>query len=91
MQEGNAMAKFAMCFCKCCLWCFEKCIKYLSYNAYILVATRGKEFIPAACRAFGLVTANITTIGVLNIVTTMMLVIGKVLITMLCVLAGYQT
>eukprot|EP01052_Picozoa_sp_SAG31_P023383 SAG31_NODE_1924_length_6902_cov_5.916066_6_plen_90_part_00 len=41
MQKQNKALKIAMCACQCCLWCFEKVIKYLSHNAYILVAIDG--------------------------------------------------
>jgi hypothetical protein len=27
--------------CQCCLWCFEKCMKFLNRNAYIEVAIYG--------------------------------------------------
>jgi hypothetical protein len=89
-QEGSCIAKYGVKVLKCCLWCFEKCMKYLSYNAYVLVATRGKEFIPAACRAFGLILDNIVTIGILNVVSALMLTLGKIFIMMSCTFAGYQ-
>jgi hypothetical protein len=34
---------------KCCLWCCEKCLKFLNRNAYIEIAIYGKSF----CRSAG--------------------------------------
>ena len=39
-----------MCFCKCCLWCLEKCIRYISKNAYILTAMFGYNFCKSSCK-----------------------------------------
>ena len=35
MQDKNLAIKFAFKCIGCCLWCFEKCVKYLSKNAYV--------------------------------------------------------
>ena len=40
--------------CQCCLWCFEKCMKFLNRNAYIEVAIYGYNFCKAARKAFTL-------------------------------------
>ena len=40
--------------CQCCLWCFEKCMKFLNRNAYIEVAIYGYNFCKAARKAFSL-------------------------------------
>ena len=37
--------------CQCCLWCFEKCLKFLNKNAYIEVAIYGYNFCKAAQKA----------------------------------------
>ena len=39
-----------MCFCKCCLWCLEKCVRYISKNAYILTAMFGYNFCKSSCK-----------------------------------------
>lgn len=33
----NTCAKYTMKCCICCLWCLEKCLKYLNQNAYTVV------------------------------------------------------
>ena len=89
LQESNIVIKLVMKVVKCCLWCFEKCIKYLTFNAYIIVATRGVGFIPAACKSFKLLLDNIATIGILNIVAAFMMLLGKLFIVFLSVYASY--
>ena len=37
---------------QCCIWCFEKCLKFLSKNAYIQIAIRGTNFCDSARKAF---------------------------------------
>ena len=38
----------ALCCCQCCLWCLEKCIRYISRQAYIQTALVGYNFCKAA-------------------------------------------
>ena len=40
MQANNTAMKIFMKVVQCCLWCFEKFMKFISNNAYILTATR---------------------------------------------------
>ncbi|KAK6171841.1 hypothetical protein SNE40_018266 [Patella caerulea] len=41
-------AKYWTKCCICCLWCLEKCLKYLSANAYTIVAISGQNFCTSA-------------------------------------------
>lgn len=36
----NTCVQYAMKCCICCLWCLEKCLKYLNQNAYTVVGKR---------------------------------------------------
>ena len=36
-QQSNPVMKFTLKCCKCCLICFERCIKFVSSYAYIFV------------------------------------------------------
>jgi len=38
----------ALCCCQCCLWCLEKCIRFISRQAYIQTALVGYNFCKAA-------------------------------------------
>jgi len=78
LQNKNVLIKYLFKCLACCLWCFEKCVKYVSTNAYILVAMKGKSFCSSAVEAVGIIIRNIARVGTLNTITTFLFVIGKV-------------
>ena len=49
-ETQNSVGRCVLCFCKCCLWCLEKCIRYISKNAYILSAMFGYNFCKSSCK-----------------------------------------
>ena len=44
---------------KCCIWCLEKFMKYITKNAYIIIAMYGKSFCPAMCKVSKKLTLNV--------------------------------
>ncbi|XP_038538978.1 choline transporter-like protein 4 isoform X2 [Canis lupus familiaris] len=76
----NPMARCIMCCFKCCLWCLEKFIKFLNRNAYIMIAVYGKNFCVSAKNAFMLLMRNIVRVVVLDKVTDLLLLFGKLLV-----------
>ncbi|XP_060045467.1 choline transporter-like protein 4 [Erinaceus europaeus] len=76
----NAMARCIMCCFKCCLWCLEKFIKFLNRNAYIMIAIYGKNFCVSAKNAFMLLMRNVVRVVVLDKVTDLLLLFGKLLV-----------
>jgi hypothetical protein len=34
--------------CRCCLNCFENCMKYVHHNAYTVISIQGVNFCPAS-------------------------------------------
>ena len=48
----NWLVKSISCCCKCCLACFERFLRYVNRNAYIITASNSKAFCPAAYEAF---------------------------------------
>jgi len=36
---------------KCCLWCLDKCMRFLNKNAYIQTVIKGTSLCPSACHA----------------------------------------
>lgn len=61
-------SSFAMCCCRCCLWCLEKCLKFINKNAYIETALYGLDFCNAACKAFGTILRNLMAFGAIAFV-----------------------
>ncbi|XP_012890407.1 PREDICTED: choline transporter-like protein 4 [Dipodomys ordii] len=76
----NPMARCIMCCFKCCLWCLEKFIKFLNRNAYIMIAIYGKNFCVSAKNAFMLLMRNVVRVVVLDKVTDLLLLFGKLLV-----------
>uniref|UniRef100_A0A8D2KV47 Choline transporter-like protein n=1 Tax=Varanus komodoensis TaxID=61221 RepID=A0A8D2KV47_VARKO len=76
----NPAARCILCCLKCCFWCLEKFIKFLNRNAYIMIAIYGKNFCVSAKNAFKLLMRNIARVVVLDKVTDLLLLFGKLLV-----------
>ncbi|EQC34036.1 hypothetical protein SDRG_08250 [Saprolegnia diclina VS20] len=79
--QQNTLVKVAMLCFKCCLWCFEKCIKFLNKNAYIIVAMKGDGFCSSMKESFSLLLANAARVATVSVITTFLLFLGKIFIT----------
>jgi len=87
IQKKAAKSRFkkvvmvVLCAIDCCLWCIEKCMKFINKNAYIQTAIFGHSFCKAARCAFFLILRNIARIAALSIVSGFVLLLGKLVIT----------
>jgi hypothetical protein len=63
-----------------CIWCIEKCIKFLNKNAYIQVALLGKNFCVSAKNAFLLIARNFARFGVVASLGSILHVLGIIFI-----------
>ena len=61
-------------------WCFEKSLKFLTKNAYILIAFEGTSFCKSAKAAFWLILSNIAQIAVVSFIKFFLMLLGKLLI-----------
>lgn len=77
----NPILKYLMCCVQCCLCCLEKCLKFISKNAYIQTAVHNSGFCHGAYDGFFLVARNIFRIGALHVVSGVALVILKLFVT----------
>lgn len=64
--NSNACVKFMLCYTGYLLWALEKCIKFITKNAYIQVALTNTFFCKAAWNAFSLILKNVARFGWLN-------------------------
>lgn len=64
--------------CQCCLCCFERFLKFLNRNAFILVAIHGYSFCKAAREAFSLLTKNCLRVAAINSVGDFIIFMAKV-------------
>merc|ERR1719456_640736 len=72
-----------------CLWCFEKCLKFITKNAYIQIALVGKNFCKSAKAAFWLITNNILRFGIFTILGGVVNFLGIALIVAGTMFVGY--
>ncbi|KAL4235863.1 hypothetical protein ACF0H5_004251 [Mactra antiquata] len=77
------------CF-KCCLWCFEKFIKFLNSNAYIEIAIYGYGFCEAAREAFQVIIKNALRLAAINSVGDFVLFLGKVATIAIVTVVGIE-
>ena len=47
-KRGGKVAKCILCCIQSCLWCVEKCMKFINKNAYIQTAIYGTNFCTSA-------------------------------------------
>lgn len=80
LQDKNILIKVLMKVVHCILWCFEKCIKFLTKNAYIFIAIKGSSFCWAAKDVFYCLKENMGQMAVVQGVAGYLMLIGKVVI-----------
>lgn len=73
----------------CCMWCFEKCLKFLNKNAYIQIALLGKGFCESAKNAFFLIMRNFLRFGTILVLGSVVTVIGTTVISVGTAIVGY--
>jgi hypothetical protein len=72
------------------VWCFEKCAKFLSKNAYIQIALLGKKFCAAAKDAFWLIFRNAGRIMAAAMISPVINYLGFAIITLSTVFVGFM-
>merc|ERR1711998_484167 len=89
-KSGNKLAKLVLAIIQCCMWCVEKCMKFMNQTAYIQIAIFGIPFCSAAKRAFFLILRNILRIAAVSMVGRFVLLLGRVFITMMTAMLFYS-
>jgi len=78
LQNKNILIKIMMKVLHCCLWCLEKCMKFITKNSYIIISMTGCSFFSACVRSFTLIFANLGQIAVVQAVSAFVLTLAKV-------------
>ena len=73
----------------CCLWCLEKCARYLTYSAYIMISIEGKGFCLSAWRSFKLIFSNSLRVAATQALATIIILLAQLGVTAGCTLACY--
>jgi choline transporter-like protein 2/4/5 len=79
----NKIVKYLLCCLKCCFFCFEKIIKFLNRNSYIITAIYGYNFCQASRKAVKVVLNNVMRVAVADKITNFIMLLSKLAITLL--------
>jgi hypothetical protein len=75
----------------CALMCFEKCMRFLSYNAYILIAVEGGGFCQTAWKGFKLIFTNSMRVAVVQVLTSTVISLANFGIVGACTAMAYMS
>jgi len=83
---------FVFCCCRCCLWCMEKCMKYINKVAYIFTVIKGEWFCSAACSAVTMLITDFSWVAIVSGITSCILFFGKLMTSLIvAAICGYWT
>merc|ERR1712153_231317 len=83
---------FVFCCCRCCLWCMEKCMKYINKGAYIFTVIKGEWFCSAACSAVTTLITEFSWVAIVSGITGCCLFFGKLMTSLIvAAICGYWT
>jgi choline transporter-like protein 2/4/5 len=80
LQKKNVVVRVLMKVVQCCLWCFEKVLKFVTKHAYIQIALKGTSFCAATKDGFMLLVANLALIGVASSINNIILLFARLVI-----------
>ena len=89
VSENASAVRFLLCCAQCLLACFERAVKFLNKNAYIVASMTGEGLITAARHAVSLLLPRAGTVGAVNVVGEFVLGLGKILIVAGVTIIGY--
>eukprot|EP00656_Telonema_subtile_P006724 TRINITY_DN1312_c0_g1_i1.p1 TRINITY_DN1312_c0_g1~~TRINITY_DN1312_c0_g1_i1.p1 ORF type:complete len:678 (-),score=174.63 TRINITY_DN1312_c0_g1_i1:222-2255(-) len=87
--EENACLVCIASYIQCCLECFKRIMEFISRNAYIITAVKGKNFCAAAFEAFNYILDNVAQIAAVNWISMYLMFLGKVFIVLGTVVVCY--
>jgi len=87
--QKNKVMEIVLKAVQCCIWLFEKLLKFITKNAFIQVAIMGTSFCTSARTAVYLMMRNAARFGALAILGSIIHFIGFAIITSVTALVGY--
>mmetsp|Transcript_5468 Transcript_5468/g.13380 ORF Transcript_5468/g.13380 Transcript_5468/m.13380 type:complete len:806 (-) Transcript_5468:94-2511(-) len=88
-QEGSSLANVVIRCTRCCLWCLETCVRYVSAYAYIFVALSGDSFCVACKDTYRLVLDYPAQAFLIQLVQSLLFAVQSVLLPVACALTCY--
>lgn len=87
--QRNFVLLYILKILQCCMWCFEKCLKFLTKNAYIQVALMGTNFCISAKNAFFIILRNMARFSTMLMLGSIIYYVGLTFILVSTALLGY--
>jgi choline transporter-like protein 2/4/5 len=88
IQKKSRVVACAFACLRCVLWCFHKCVTFISRNGYILMSYRGGGFIRSSIDAVGLMRRNLMRIGLVQVISSFLLRLGT--FAVMCISVGFM-
>jgi hypothetical protein len=89
VAEKTKLVKALLCLTGYLLWLMDKCVKYISKNAYIQVALTNNHFFKSAWHGFALMIKNVHRFGSANSIGSIYMVFGGLMIMAANGMLGY--
>eukprot|EP00792_Barthelona_sp_PAP020_P004841 TRINITY_DN2375_c0_g1_i1.p1 TRINITY_DN2375_c0_g1~~TRINITY_DN2375_c0_g1_i1.p1 ORF type:complete len:697 (+),score=145.98 TRINITY_DN2375_c0_g1_i1:28-2091(+) len=77
-EQVKKLTEAALCCIECCLAIVEKIYRYISKNAYIMIAIKGGSFCGSAMEGFSLIVENAAKATAVNFIGDFLLFLGKI-------------
>lgn len=88
-NKNNPVVKFLLCCTSYLLACLDRCVKFITKNAYIQIALTSKNFCRSAWNAFILIVKNMFRFGAVSSVGGIFMFLGRIFIVCLTVAVCY--
>jgi len=88
-QQNSSCVRTLFKVVHCMLFLFDRCLKYLARQAYIMVAMYGYNFCKASVTAVLLITSNILQVAAVNLINRYVMFLGKLVVLASCIVSGY--
>jgi len=88
VKKNITWLKYALKIVSCCLWCFEKIIKFVTESTYIMIAIAGKSFCKSAAHVLSLQANNFIRVIVLKGIAGFTLMMTRFAISIFTALAA---
>ena len=88
-NKDNKIVKILLCCTSYLLACLDRCVKFITKNAYIQIALTNKNFCASAWNAFLLIVKNAMRFGAVASVGGIFMLIGRLFIICVTVAVCY--
>eukprot|EP01062_Namystynia_karyoxenos_P042818 TRINITY_DN3134_c2_g1_i1.p1 TRINITY_DN3134_c2_g1~~TRINITY_DN3134_c2_g1_i1.p1 ORF type:complete len:809 (+),score=256.33 TRINITY_DN3134_c2_g1_i1:115-2427(+) len=78
---GEDAGKCILCIIRCCLACLERILRYITKNAYVIMAVQGSGFWCACCDLMAILLDNVGLFAMTAVISEIVFFVGKLLVT----------